>query len=152
MKRIVIYILLLAVAVLMPVERADVGKLIPAELIHIYKEGDDIVIETDTGSGGRGKTVDGAVGNLKSTTAGIVYLDTARYLLVEEEAMRELVAVSAYLKSSVRVCAAGQDTDLQKAAAYLAVHPPKQRLGEMIHGKSAERLLSEGGKMILKEI
>ena len=152
MKRIALYMLLLAAALQMPVERMDVGKLIPVELLHIYREGEHIVIATDTGSSGTGKTVDEAVENLKATTAGIIYLDTARYLLIEENASRELVAICAYLKPSVRVCAARRYVDLEKAVSYLAAHPPRQRLRDLMDGRTVEKLLLEGGKMILKEI
>lgn len=143
--------MLLGAALLIPVERTDVGKLIPVEVVHMYKEGNHIVIATDTGESGTGKTVDAAVENLKSTAAGIIYLDTARYLLAEENVREELITISAYLKPSVRVCTARRYVDIEKAAAYLDVHPPKQRLGELRSGRNTEKLHIENGKMILKE-
>ena len=51
MKRIVVYILSLAAAMMVPLEGTDVGKLHPVELVQIYKEGDLVVIVTDTGVG-----------------------------------------------------------------------------------------------------
>ena len=152
MKRIIAYILLLGAALLMPVKRADVGKLMPVELVHIYKEGNYITIATDTGAGGTGKTVHAAVENLKSTTAGIIYLDTARYLLTEENMAEELAAIRTYLKPMVRVCTVRRNVDLKKAASYLAVHTPHCRLRDLMNGQEAEMLRVENGKMVLKEI
>ena len=49
MKRVVIYILALAAALLVPLRGTDVGKLQPVGLVQLYKEGETVVIVTDTG-------------------------------------------------------------------------------------------------------
>lgn len=151
MKRIAIYILLLAAAVLMPVEGTDVGKLVPVEVIQIYKEADAVVIATDLGESGSGAAAEEAIENLKATTSGIVFLDTAEYLLIDESASEEVIQLKAYLKPSVRVCYAAGETDLNEAAAYLNVHKPRIKLKTYETGTAAELLMVENGRMILKE-
>lgn len=124
MKKIVTYIIVTALALLVPEYGTDVGKLIPVELVFLYKEGEKIVIETDTEDIGRGKTVDEAVRNLTDTTPGEIFLDTADYLLVSEDALVHLNEMNGYLKGKVWVCLAGKGIDVKTAVQYLAVHKP----------------------------
>ena len=76
MKKIIVYLLLLAAVLLLPVQGTDVGKLLPVEVLQIYKEEDSVVLTTDVGASGVGATVDAAIENLKATAAGIIFLDT----------------------------------------------------------------------------
>lgn len=147
MKRIVVYILSLAVAMMVPLEGTDVGKLQPVELVQIYKEGDMVVIVTDTGNSGRGGGVEAAFKNLEETTAGIIFLDTADYLLVSESAITEASVLQNYLKSDVRVCKAEKGIDLVQAAEFLAVHPPHVKLKEYDSLLNAGTLEQENGRL-----
>lgn len=150
MKRIFIYIALLAAALMMPLRGTDVGKLQPVGLIQLYMEEDTVVIVTDTGDSGRGTTVDAAFKNLEETTSGIVFLDTADFLLVSKDAVNEVRSLEGYLKPSVRVCIAESDIDPVMAAEYLAVHRPAVRLREQEGFLQAEMLMKENGRLIMK--
>lgn len=150
MRRILIYIVLLTAVLLMPSKGTDIGKLLPVEVVSIYKENGRVVLETDTQDRGVGNTVDEAVENLKATTAGILYLDTADYLLIDLSAAETVRDLAAHLKPSVQLCAAEPGIDLAEAAEFLAVHPPEQTL--KTYGKAADlqQLSIEEERLILK--
>lgn len=150
MKRILIYIAALAAALLVPIEGTDVGELQPVGVIQLYKEEDTVVIVTDTGDSGRGKTVEAAFENLEETTAGIIFLDTADYLLLSEGATVEAMELEGYLKPSVRVCMAEKEIDPAQAAEYLAVHRPAVRLKERGALLNAGKLTMENDRLIMK--
>lgn len=149
MKRIVIYILALAAALLVPLRGTDVGKLQPVGLVQLYKEDKTVVIVTDTGDSGRGDTAKAAFENLEATTSGIIFLDTADYLLISKSAIDEIVGLKAYLKPSVRVCLAEADIDPVQAAEYLAVHRPVIKLKDHSDLVNSGTLSMENGRLIM---
>ena len=150
MKKILLYILLLGAALIIPVEGTDVGKLLPVELVQLDKMGDTVVISTDAGATGTGETVKAAIRDMEKTAAGIVFLDTADYLLVTESAMEEVESIKEQLKPSVRVCIQHVEMNLKDAAAYLSVHKPEHQLRSCQDPQSLQILTEESGKVILK--
>ena len=150
MKKILLYILLLGAALILPVEGTDVGKLLPVELVQLDKMGDTVVISTDAGATGTGETVKAAIRDMEKTAAGIVFLDTADYLLVTESAMEEVESIKEHLKPSVRVCIQHVEMNLKDAAAYLSVHRPEHQLRSCQDPQSLQILTEESGKVILK--
>ena len=150
MKKILLYILLLGAALILPVEGTDVGKLLPVELVQLDKMGDTVVISTDAGATGTGATVKAAIRDMEKTAAGIVFLDTADYLLVTESAMEEVESIKEHLKPSVRVCIQHVEMNLKDAAAYLSVHKPEHQLRSCQDPQSLQILTEESGKVILK--
>ncbi len=120
--RILIYIVILALTFLAPVERVDVASLLPIESVAVYMEGDAVVLETDTEDTGRGETVSQALQNLKDVTPAVVYLDTAEYLLVSEDAVTQVDGLREYLKPSIKVCIWDAKGSVKDAAKYLSVH------------------------------
>ena len=150
MKKILLYILLLGAALILPVEGTDVGKLLPVELVQLDKMGDTVVISTDAGATGTGETVKAAIRDMEKTAAGIVFLDTADYLLVTESAMEEVESIKEHLKPSVRVCIQHVEMNLKDAAAYLSVHRPEHQLRSCQDPRSLQMLTEESGKVILK--
>ena len=150
MKKLLLYILLLGAALILPVEGTDVGKLLPVELVQLDKMGDTVVISTDAGTTGTGETVKAAIRDMEKTAAGIVFLDTADYLLVTESAMEEVESIKEHLKPSVRVCIQHVEMNLKDAAAYLSVHRPEHQLRSCQDPQSLQILTEENGKVILK--
>ena len=150
MKEILLYTLLLGAALILPVEGTDVGKLLPVELVQLDKMGDTVVISTDAGATGTGETVKAAIRDMEKTAAGIVFLDTADYLLVTESAMEEVESIKEHLKPSVRVCIQHVEMNLKDAAAYLSVHKPEHQLRSCQDPQSLQILTEESGKVILK--
>ena len=147
MKRLLSY--MCALALLLLAERGtDIGSLRPVELVQLKEWNGLLILETDTGDRGWGLTIDQAVGKLKGTTPGQIYLDTADFLLLEEGMEKYLPQLSEYLKGGTRMLYASAGVDLQEAAAYLRIHKPSRRMKEW--GDPVEKLVLEGGKMHLK--
>ena len=151
MKKGIIYGLLIGGALLMPVERANVGKLIPVEVVCLRTQGDTVILETDTGEQGAGGTVEAAYEDMEDTAAGIIYLDTAKYLLVQKPDHMHLESVCKYLKGDVRVCCVEQKVNLSEAARYLSVNEPEARLNEVTDEKKLEILSIENGVMRMEK-
>ena len=134
MKRLVLYTLILNGLTWAPVERADVGKLAPVELVMLDVKEQTVVLTTDTGDKGAGETVEEALLDMKGCSRSYVYLDTAAYLLITESGKEKLEEVDRYLKDRVRVCLAPGDTDLKAAAEYLRTHAGQPTLRQWKEG------------------
>lgn len=122
MKRIIIYILLLVLVLLVPVERLDIATLRPVQTVAVTMAGKSCTIATDTGDVGTGTDVISALEDLKRTTPGIIYLDTADFLLVGEGAQEQALQLKPYMTDSVRVYQVKGSPDLEEASQYLQIH------------------------------
>ena len=122
MKRILLYGIILIGALMIPVNRLDVEDLEPVQTVWLFREGDRIVLETDTEDKGVGDTLEAALGDLKENCVGIIYLDTARFLLVAENARDQLADVKAHLKDSVKACFWDGEGSVAEAGAYMSAH------------------------------
>ena len=122
----VLYILIAALSLLAPVKRLDVAKLLPVEAVAVYAQAGQTVLETDTGNIGKGSNTEQALKNLEENALGVIYLDTAHYLLVAEDAQEQAQALKTCLKRSVRVgeYAGG---DVKEEAKRLDVHGDSAR-------------------------
>ena len=153
MKRIVLYVLILAAMFALPVERTDVGKLRPIQTVSISKNGGWTILRTDTEDIGMGKTVQEALDNLKATTPGVVYLDTAVFLLVAEEAQDSIQDLRQVLRKNVKVCVADRGIDPVKATEYLAAHDNLPKLKHWEEGMQLPVLeLYNQQEIILKKV
>lgn len=125
--RKVLYVLLLIPLLFVPLQRVDVAKLLPIEAVAVYMDGDKVVLETDTEHKGTGETAVQALDDLKKNTAAVVYLDTAAYLLVSEDAVGAAEQLRPYLKPSVRVWVCDAKGAVKDTAKYVDIHqkPPK---------------------------
>ena len=151
MKRIIMYIGILALVVAAPVKPMDIEKLRPVQIVSVYKESNWTVIETDTEDKGIGGTARQALQNMKDTSEGVIYLDTAEYLLVTketEEATRELIAE---LKPSVRMCMTTGVEDLKQAVLYLKAHGGLPKLKAWVKGAELPVLSTFGDSLIFFE-
>ena len=101
--RTALYIFIIILTLVVPVQRLDVAKLQPVEAVAIYTEQDMVVLKTDTEDMGIGETAQLALQNLKDTTASVIYLDTAEYLLVAEGAESWAEELKLHFKSSIKV-------------------------------------------------
>ena len=113
--RKVLYVALLVPLFFVPLHRVNIADLLPVEAVAIYMNGNQVVLETDTGNKGSGETVEKAVAALKENTPAVVYLDTAKYLLISPDATEQAERLYSYLKPSVKVCvcqAAGRVKDM----------------------------------------
>ena len=149
--KILLYISLLLGIALLPTEATDVGELIPVEVIAVSEERGIIYVETDTGDKGQGNTLEEAFGDMELTSPGIIYLDTAEYLLIEEGMEKHLNRLRPYLKESVRVCKAARGIPLEGIAKYLSIHKPDSRLNEVMDISEIPVVVEENGRYEIKE-
>ena len=150
MKKLVIYLLLLVATVVLRPQSADIGKLRPVQLVSVYREDEWIVVETDTEDLGRGINVDDAIRDLKETTPGVLYLDTADFLLVHNDTRNLIMELTSHLKGKVRVCITEGGIPLTDASEYLAAHLPRSQIRDWKSGKPLETLQQEGERIILE--
>jgi hypothetical protein len=151
MKRIVIYIVTLGLLALAPVKSTDIGSLRPIEVVMVSRQEDVLTISTDTEDVGYGTDAMSALENLKATTSGTIYLDTAEYLLIVEGAEDAAEQLKSKLKKSVGVCMADPATDLKAAAKYLPVHGDLPRLKNWKTGDKIPCLTIVGKQFLLTE-
>ncbi len=138
MKRWGVYVAGILVLVLLggtPFSKSDVAKLQPVELLRISKRGETIQVETDTGDRGKGESLSAAFADLKETTAGDVFLDTADYLIVTADTLPLLPQLAEILRPGCGVCVEQGETELQTAAAFLSAHSPKATLRDCRAGE-----------------
>lgn len=122
MKRIIVYVVVLAVLWVVPIAGSNIGSLQPVEVVFLKREGERLMIETDTGDMGVGENGTEALEDLKATTLGRLYLDTAEYLLFTENAESDVQQLRNVFKKSVKLCLAESNVDVTKTAKFLTVH------------------------------
>lgn len=122
MKRIVLYCIILGALLVVPVEKLDVGDLEPVQAVWVYQQEGQVVLETDTQDRGDGNTVEEALADLKTHCKGIIYLDTAQFLLVAEDTADRIPALTNHLKGKVKVCQWDGEGSVADAAKYMAAH------------------------------
>mgnify|MGYP003299058783 CR=1 FL=1 len=137
MKRIILYIGIVAALFVAPTEQLEVGKLIPVEAAAVYKQNASYVIETNTQNKGIGKTAQEALQNLKDTAAGIIYLDTAKYLLLTEETQDAVEILRENLKPSTQLCKMKRPVPMKEVAKFLDAH---DKLPKLKHWKTGTEL------------
>lgn len=134
--RILLYIGILALLLLAPIQRLDIAKLEPVQTVAISVSDGQVVLETDTKNKGQGATVQAAIEDLEKHTPGVIYLDTAQYLLITEEALQYAASVEPYLRRSVKVSLWDGQGSVEDAAKYLSVHSKLPTLRQWNQTKS----------------
>ena len=129
--RMILYILILSLLFFAPVERLDVAKLQPVQTVAVRVVEEQLQIITDTDVQGIGKTIAEAVANLEQNTPGVIYLDTAQYLLLTEDALEEISQLKDYLHESVFVSKWDGEGGVSEAAKYLSVRKDLPQIGHM---------------------
>ena len=119
--RKVIYSALILLSLLIPLKRLDIAKLEPVEAIAVAVKNGEVHLATDTDSEGKGKTVELALKELKANAQGIIYLDTARFLLVGENAQNEAEEMRGYMRNNI-VVAPYNGTDVMEETRRLDAH------------------------------
>ena len=153
MKRLMLYGLLIALVWVVPTERVDVAELQPIEVIAIYKQGDSVVVSTDTEDTGSGHNAVEALENMQATAPAVIYLDTAEYLLIGPGAEEEVERVRHTLKKRVKLCTVDGPIDLKQAAQFLNVHGNLPELWQWKAGEKLSFIISWDGRIkLLKNI
>ena len=126
--RKLLYILIVIGVLVLPVRPTDVGELEPIQAVWLSSKNGTVTLETDTEDKGTGKTVAEALEDMKCSSPGIVYLDTAQFLLVSENAVERIPEIQLYLKDAVQICLWEGEASVADAAAYMQAHKIGVRL------------------------
>ena len=124
MKRCFIYAAALALVIWSPFGGMDIGKLSPVETVWMEQRGDGVYLQTETGEAGCGRNAQEALENVRSGSSGIVFLETADYLILKAGCESLLEQLADVLRPSCMICTANQMPDLQTATAFLSTHEP----------------------------
>ena len=130
-------LLLTAILGGMPFAGTDIAKLQPVEVLRVQKDGEMISVELDTGDSGKGATLEAALQDLKESTPGKVFLETADYLLINKEAETLLPSLAEHLRPACGVCLENGEAKLEEAAEFLGAHEPGLTLQEYRAGDHA---------------
>ena len=153
MKRIILYIGILAAVLAVPVRPQNIGKMKPVQVVSVYKENGWIIVETDTEDRGMGGTAGQALQNLKDTTSGILYLDTAEFLLLSKDAEDIVEELRDELKPSVQLCMTTRAVDLKETVKFLDAHGKLPKLKSWRMGLELPVLSTFGDSLIfLKKV
>lgn len=144
--KILLYIVVLAATVLFPGKGTDVGKLIPVEVIAVAEDTGMIMVTTDTGDVGKGENIAAAFLDLEDTAPGVIYLDTAEYLILEQGTEKRIEELRSYLKDNVRICYGEEGITLDGIAAYLSVHKPDTKLNTVSDSGQIPIIYEENGR------
>ena len=119
--KIFLYIIIIAASVFVPVKRLDIADLEPVEVVAISLADGQVQIQTDTGASGRGATASEALQDLRNQTPAVVYLDTAKYLLIGEGTEPVVADMTDCFRPGVKV-SGGITVPLEEAGKYLDTH------------------------------
>ena len=140
MKKFVLYLLIIVGILTIPVEKEDIGALEPIQAVWLSSDNTTVKLQTDTEDQGAGQTVAEALEDMKLHSHGIVYLDTAQFLLVSENAVDRIPELKQYLKDSVRICLWTGEGTVSDAAKYMQAHKNGIRLDRWNPGVSLPEL------------
>lgn len=134
----------------MPFAGTDVAQLQPVEMIRVSQGERQVLVETDTGDRGVGSNLAEAFEDLKQTTSGHVFLETAEYLLLSPEMVERLPELTDYLRPACAVCLELGRAELERAAAFLSAHEPELTLRDYQAGRmDIPALITQKGEMHL---
>lgn len=150
MKRLALYALILAFVWIIPVERTDVAKLSPIEVIAVYQVQDTVELETDTGDVGKGTDAISALANMRQTSPAVIYLDTAQYLLIGQGAEAAAEELRKELKGSVKLCGIKGRIQLEDVSAYLEIHGSLPAIKQWNRDDSIPVLMEKRGRLSLQ--
>ena len=150
MKKILCYLAILALVCAVPVKRADVGKLRPIQTVQVSRKGDLVTLRTDTKDMGSGSTVRQALENLKATTPGVVYLDTAEFLILSKNTLDCVEELREVLHGNVKLCIAEETIQPAEVTQYLSSHEILPKLKNWQQEMPLPVLIQLGERLLLK--
>ncbi|MBP3659876.1 MAG: hypothetical protein J6I89_00645 [Oscillospiraceae bacterium] len=123
---------LAAIALLsrLPHPSRDISRLEPVQAVYLYMEAGELHIETDTGDHGSGHDLTEATDDMKESSDGEIFLETAEFLILDPQVP---ITPDFYelLHPDCRVFFTSEKPDLPAAAKYLSLHTPKTTLAHL---------------------
>ena len=130
------WILLGALALLLlPQRGTEVGKLLPVETLLIEKQAGQYRVSTDTGNTARGDSLENAVESLRVEAPGIIFLDTADYVLLTRETTECMEKLTDYVRPGTRVYEIEGAADMEEIGTFLRAHGPDTPLYRLQKGE-----------------
>lgn len=120
-KWVILAAILLA---LMPERGTELGKLLPVETLLIEKEKERYVVSADTGEQAEGESLAAAMAGLQRGAPGVLFLDTADYVLVSRTALDCVAELSDYVRPGTRIYQTVGKPELSEIGAFLRTHGP----------------------------
>lgn len=149
MKKKLWYLLMaagvLAVYVL-PTPGRDAQMIKPVEVVCLSRGQQGVEIVTDTGAAGEGKTLRAALEDLHEQASEEIFLETADYLLVEEDCDDLLPEVMEVLRPSCVVCRYEGEPKMEQVGRFLRQHRPTLTLARYQAGERSLSLLKTDGR------
>ena len=144
--RIILYCIILLSLLFAPLQRIEIASLEPIQAVWLYQENEKIILQTDTENIGMGTTIEEALTNMKESSTGIVYLDTAQYVFVSVEAQQQIVMLRSFVKSSVRLCKWEGQGSIQEAVAHADARKIGVKLADWKQGSNLPEIPPLKGK------
>lgn len=130
----------------------DVAQLAPVEAVWLTQQAQTVCLVTDTGDAGYGMSVWEALQDMKASASGMVFLETADYLIVEQGKEELLEQVYEILRPSCQVCVCDEMPQMPDVAKFLSVHEPSTTLRQLRNADMPIPLLKDTmGRMELIE-
>ncbi len=148
MKRSLFYLLILAAVLVCPTKATDVGRLRPVQTVAVFESDGSYAVVTDTKDSGSAEDLSGAIRNLKATTPATIYLDTAQYLIVSDEALVE--ELRPYLKKNVKLYRFVGTPPMEAVSKFLAAHGDGPSLGDWKPGDHLPVLDCQNERLIFR--
>ena len=133
MKKSLILIAVLtgsALLLRLPHPARDISNLLPVQTLYLYMEENLIYIESDTGDRGSGSTLTAAADALKRAAPGEIFLETARFLILDRD-VDVTEEFHSLLRPTCRVVYTNERPDLNWVSRYLVNHPPHLTLARI---------------------
>lgn len=149
--------LLLTFAGRLPFEIHDAAELNPIQTLEIKADAQGFLLRGENGQQGSGKTFDLAVEDLKRSTTGVAFLQTAQKLLLsgDTDSVIDQIIRSDALRPASEVYLASGQLDLEAITDYLSTRSSEVTLSDLrsavLEGKRPvlPRLKQEGEKVEL---
>ena len=127
-------------------------KLLPAELVYIERQKDQICVYTDFGGLGKGRTLSDALDDLRETASGEVFLDTVEYILLTEETRKEIPELRNHFRLSSAVMLATGSLEMEGLVQFLSAHRPEVSLKDYLTGMPRlPRIMSSEGRYDIEQ-
>jgi hypothetical protein len=89
--------------------------------VGVYKTGNWYQIETDTGNKGYGATVMQALRNMKETASGIIYLDTADYMILTSDTEKAVMENVSFANATLDIASMGTRSNEASYATFIGL-------------------------------
>ncbi|MBR4863726.1 MAG: hypothetical protein IKU07_04055 [Oscillospiraceae bacterium] len=127
--RKIFYILLICAVFFVPLQRVEIENLLPVRAIAVYKSGENITVEVDSGLKASDRNVAEAVKRIKEESPAIIYLKTAVYLFVSDD-VTDIDGLDKQLKRNVKIYRCNASGRVAEMVEYLDAHGELTNLHE----------------------